>query len=325
MKIKLLSLSLTLALMTNAFASQTDVALALESNQIPLAESHYSALTVDEKASLGGKILYSRILIAKDDTEEAYDLLEELREDHLNNVDIEYYFGQSAIVMAQKASVFSKLGYASDFLEAMEKAIALKPDHLEALEYLVGFHLGAPSIAGGDTDKALEYAQQLKKYAPERGITQLANVYWQTEQSEKAMQTMADALSAFPENSDMYISRASFYIQTKKWQQARADLIQAVKYAKDDQQKSQSLYQQGKVSAESGEETDLGISALMEAIPLAEGKFQPWVKYRLAQLHMQNKDLKKAKTYLAQIDTNEDDDLKDKVKKLKKKLKKMKV
>ncbi|MGB1198256.1 MAG: tetratricopeptide repeat protein [Thalassotalea sp.] len=325
MKKTILFISLTLGLMANATASQKDVALALENNQLATAESAYTALPATEKSSLAGQILYSRILMSKDNTEEAYDMLEALREDHANNVEIEYRFGQSAVVMAQKASIFSKLGYASDFLEAMEKTIELKPDHLEALDYLVGFHLGAPSIAGGDTDKALLYAQQMKKLAPERGFSQLANVYWQTGQTELAQKTITAGITAYPESSNMYASRAGFYIKNKNWQQARTDLKQAIKYAENDKQKGQSLYQQGKVSAESGEEIDLGINALVEALPLAGDKHQPWVKYRLAQLHTYKKDKEKAQSYLAQINTDKDDNLKKEVKKLKKKLKKMKV
>jgi len=317
--------SLTFSLTASAFASQKDVAAALDNGQLTLAQRAYSELSTDEQSTLSGKILHSRILMAKDDTEDAYDLLEELREQHPNNADIEYNFGRSAAIMAQKASIFSKLGYASEMLEAMENTIKLNPDHLDALSYLVGFHLAAPGIAGGDTDEALIYALKIKELSPEVGFSQLANVYWQTDEAELAQKTITAGIAAFPENASMYVTRASAYIKAEKWRKARTDLQQAIKYAENDEQKSRALYQQGKVSAESGQEIDQGIAALIQAMPLANDQYQPWVKYRLAQLYIHNKELKKAKSYLAKIDTDKDDDLKKKVKKLKKKLKKMKV
>jgi len=43
----------------------------------------------------------------------------------------------------------------------------------------------------------------------------------------------------------------------------------------------------------------------------------------LAQLYIHNKELDKAQSYIANINVGEDDDLKSKIKKLKKKLKKL--
>ena len=70
-------------------------------------------------------------------------------------------------------------------------------------------------------------------------------------------------------------------------------------------------------------ETELGIDALTQALPLAAKEYQPWVNYRLAQLYLQKKEQVKAHETIAKIDISENEDLEDKVKKLKKKLKKL--
>ncbi|MDG1751151.1 MAG: tetratricopeptide repeat protein [Thalassotalea sp.] len=323
MKKKLIALTISATLSFASVADISSVTNALEADDVKIAEQAYAQLSVDEKESINGQILNGRILLKKEESEEAFDYFEELRGEHSENIDVNYYLGVSAVIMAQKASIFSKLGYAEDFLEAMEKTIALKPDHIDALNTLIGFHLAAPGIAGGDTDKALTYAKQLKEIDAVQGFEQLANVYWETEKADLAEQTLQQGLEQFPESAPLYFTRATAYMKAKAWGKARADLNFAIKYAQNDEEKSNALYQQGKASAESGEEIDLGINALTQAIPLADKDYKPWIEYRLAQLYIHSNNFDKAKNSISMIDLNDDDDLKSKVKKLKKKLKKL--
>jgi len=325
MKNKLIALVITATVSFSSFANFDKVKTALEEDNIKVAESTFNALTESEKNSVTGQVLAGRLLLEKEESEDAFDHFEDLLDGNSENVDVNYYLGVSAVIMAQKASIFSKLGYAEDFLEAMEKTVVLKPDHEDALNTLIGFHLGAPSIAGGDTDKALAYANQLKGFDAEQGYGQLANVYFQTDEIDLAEQTWQKGLEEFPESAQLYATRASAYMKDEAWDKARSDLTFAIKFAKDDEEKSRALYQQGKASAESGKEIDLGIKSLIQAMPIADEQYEDWVKYRLAQLYVHNKELVKAKDTLAKIEnTEEDDDLESKVKKLKKKLKKLK-
>jgi tetratricopeptide (TPR) repeat protein len=323
MKKKFITLTI---LATLSFASVANISLvsnALEADEVKVAEQAYTELSTEEKNSIQGQILNGRLLLKKEDSEEAFDYFEELRDKHSENVDVNYYLGVSAVIMAQKASIFSKLGYATDFLEAMEKTIELQPDHIDALNTLIGFHLAAPGVAGGDTDKALTYAKQLRKIDAVKGFEQLANVYWKTEKADLAEKTLQQGLEAFPESAPLYFTRATAYMNDKAWAKARSDLNLAIKFAQNDEDKSSALYQQGKASAESGEEIELGINALTQAMPLANKEYKPWIEYRLAQLYIHSKNFEKAKNSISMIDINEDDDLKSKVKKLKKKLKKL--
>lgn len=320
---KLIALALSAVMSITSYADTTLVATALENDDVKAAEVAFSGLSLEEKQSIEGQIFTGRILLQKDKTEEAFDYFEALRDDHTENSEVNYYLGVSAVIMAQKASIFSKLGYAEDFLEAMEKTIKLKPDHEDALNTLIGFHLGAPSIAGGDSDKALTYAKQLQNVNKEQGYKQLANVYWQTEKADLAEQTLLEGLKEFPESALLYLTRAGVYIKGEAWKKARIDLSLAIKYAKDDEEKSSALYQQGKVSAESKQEIELGIESLIQAIPLVDEVYKPWAEYRLAQLYIHNRELDKAQSYIANINVGEDDNLKSKINKLKKKLKKL--
>ena len=323
MKKKLVVLTLLASMSMTSYADIQTVQNALEQDDLLLAQQVFNTLTTEEKNAIPGQVLKGRLLLENDETEDAFDHFEALQKQHASNVDINYYLGVSAVIMAQKASIFSKLGYAEDFLEAMEKTIELKPDHTEALNTLIGFHLAAPGIAGGDTEKALIYANQLKETDPEQGFMQLSIVYRKTDKTELAVKTLQAGLEKFPESSSLYFTRATALMNKKAWSKARADLNLAIKYAENDGDKSSALYQQGKASAESGEEIELGIHALTQAMPLADKEYKPWIEYRLAQLYIHSNNFKKTKDAIAMIDTNEDDDLKSKVKKLKKKLKKL--
>ncbi len=322
MKMKLITLALVSSISMASYADIKSVKEAFEADDSALAAQAFDTLTVDEKKSIEGQILSGRLLLAKDETEDAFDYFEALEEQHSNNVDVNYYLGVSAVIMAQKASIFSKLGYAKDFIKAMERTVELKPDHQDALNTLIGFHLNAPGIAGGDTEQALTYAKQLQQYNAEEGYSQLATVYWQTEKPALAEKTIGEGFEKFPDSGTLYFTRAMASIKAETWDKARADLTFAAKFAKDDETKGEALYQQGKVSVKSGEEAELGIEALTQALPLAGEQYQPWVKYRLAQLYIEEKELTKATDFIAQIDISADEELEDKVKKLKKKLKK---
>ena len=323
MKQKFIALVLLSLINVASYADIQSVQEVFELDDITLAEQAYSTLSVEEKNSLEGQVLTGRLLLEKGDTEDGFDYFESLAKKYPDNVDANYYFGVSAVIMVQEVSIFSKLSYAKDFIKAMEKTVELKPDHLDALTTLIGFHLNAPGIAGGDTEKALVYAKQIKTFNAEQGYSQVANVYWKTEKPALAEKAIAEGLKQFPESSSLYFTQALADIKDEVWDKARANLTFAIDYAKDKDEKGRALYQQGKVAATSGEQAQLGIDALQKALPLSSKGQLSWVNYRLSQLYVQTNELKKASDLIAKIDVSEDDELKSNVKKLKRKLKKL--
>ena len=330
MKKKLFTLVISAILSFSSFASFASfekVEEALDEGNLKVAQLTFNGLTESEKNSLLGQILVGRLLLQKEAGKDAFDHFEDLVDINSENVEVNFYLGVSSLMMLQKASMFSALGYAKDFLSAMEKTIKLKPDHTGAHSYLIAFHLNAPSVAGGDKDKALELANQLKIFDAEQGYGALARVYVATEQTELAQQTLQQGLKEFPKSFTLYFRRAGIYLRDDDWDKARADTASAINHAKNDNEKLGALWQLGKASAKSGKEIDLGIKSLIEAISLLDeqGPDAQWVKYRLAELYIHNGEWDKAKDYLTKIDNQYvDDNLKSQVKKLKKRLKKLK-
>lgn len=68
------------------------------------------------------------------------------------------------------------MGLAKDGKAAAEKAVALDPNDLDARETLIGFHLEAPGIAGGDKEEALKQAREIARRNPVRGSAALLRV-----------------------------------------------------------------------------------------------------------------------------------------------------
>lgn len=323
----LISLLVSTSFSSLALASIAELEEALTENNPLLAEQVYKQLDKGYQQSIAGQVNYARLLFRQEKTEESYDLLEPLSEEHKNDADISYYFGRSAVVMAQKASIFSKLSYASDALDAWEHALALDPKHVKTLSGLIGFHIGAPSIAGGDIEQALLLSKTLITVDSEQGYANLARVYWKKEQNSLAEQAINDGLTITPDSERLYFTQGIAYIQQAEadkhfWAKARLALNKAVTYAKSNQERQRSLYQLGKISAESGEEISAGIIALTQLLDLQGDEYNEWGKYRLAQLYFTDNQLTKAQTFVALVDYQDDDDLESKVKKLTKKVKK---
>jgi len=312
---------LALTMSSSALANISDISVALDNKNIAQAEVLFDNLTKQSRQSVDGQIAHARILMATKEYEDAYDALEVLAEAHQDNTSVQYYFGLSAMKMAQIASIFSKLGYAEDGLKALEKVIALDPKHENALDMLIGFHLAAPSIAGGDKDAALKYAHQLKALDEKSGYVQIARVHQGLEQPEESIKTLTEGIAKYPEHDALYFNRAIMYIGNSAWQEAHGDLAKTIELTEDEQRKAGAMYQLGKVAAESGSFLSEGEQMLTPLLTSEHYEYPNWVKFRLAQVYFHQNALDKAKAIVNDIDWGEDSNLKKRVKKFKKTLK----
>ena len=78
-----------------------------------------------------------------------------------NSPDAHYALGLVAGTKAQFSSVLKQPGLAGKFKKEAEKALAIDPNHEEAIGGLVEFYRRAPGIMGGDKKKSAEFADRL--------------------------------------------------------------------------------------------------------------------------------------------------------------------
>ena len=122
-----------------------------------------------------------------------------------NPKDAQYHYRLSDITgeMAQNASVFRQMGLGRTFKKECDAALAIDPNHVEALKNMMQFHLHAPGVIGGDKTKAHGIADQLMKLDPVEGYQaqiQIAHMEKQDSRAEelldKALQMRAETYAA---------------------------------------------------------------------------------------------------------------------------------
>ncbi len=131
----------------------------------PLAEQRYQVNPGDAQSAY----LLSRVKFAFGDLSGALELAEKAV--GLEGANASYHY-QLAVVCgetADRASLFSKAGWARRFKDEAEKAAALDVKNLEARFGLLEYYLQAPRLMGGGKDKARAMAAEISKIDPARG------------------------------------------------------------------------------------------------------------------------------------------------------------
>lgn len=146
-------------------------------------------------------------------------------------------------------------------LEALQKAVALAPDCLEAREGLFGFYSRAPWFVGGDTTKANEQLAEIARRDVRRGFSLRVGLQTRQKAYDEAFALCEAALK---ENAHDYVA----------------------------------LFEFGQTVALSGQQLARGAAALQEclAVPApACGPAHPTVYYRLAQVRQWQGDFAAAR------------------------------
>ena len=83
--------------------------------------------------------------------------------------DAQYALAECYAREAQHASVLRQAGLAGKMRKSCEAALAIDPNHVDALELSSDFYRLAPGIMGGDKKKAVEYVDRMVKVDPVAG------------------------------------------------------------------------------------------------------------------------------------------------------------
>ena len=302
-----------------------DIINALDEDNTPLAEELYQALGNQQQDSFVGKTIKSRLMLGADKYDEAEEFLESLVENYPDEAEAHYLYGATNLSQAQRASIFSKLGYAETGLEHLLKAVQLNPEHVKAHSVLVQFYQHAPSMAGGDTKKAKIHAETLKSLDPEQGFLSLASLAANEEDEKAALAVLQDGLQELPKSSLLHFQTALLSQQLEQWEDASVALDNAVKHADSEKEMIQAKYQIGRNSVMSKSKLDIGLAAMKEVLdtPTSDQHISvDWAHFRTAEIYLQKGDKDSAREHyqLAKNMTG-DSELKSRLKKFKRKIK----
>lgn len=206
------------------------------------------------------------------------------------NANYYYKYGGALGMKALTVNKVRALGIIGDVKKAFLTAAELDPNHIETRWALVELYMQLPGILGGNTDKALQYANQLEQLSKVDGYLSKGYIYEYNDQPDlaetyyKKAITEGGSLTCFDKLTKLY--------ETKN-QPEKA--IQNIEEAQKIYQRNALHYQIGKVAAEYNIELQKGEACLqtyLKNYSSRDGVPKAWAHYRLAQiyLHKNNKD-----------------------------------
>lgn len=218
-----LALLVSLALSAGLAATpQEQASAALKNNDLATAESVLTPLTTGATPDAAALGLLAEVRLKQKQTKEAITLLERATQAAPTNPDL---FAQLGTTIAQRMGEVSFMQQASlsgKMRRAFEKAVELKPDHLDALVGLTRYFSNAPAIAGGSAEKAREFALRVQKVNPYLGEMELGRLDEKAEQPDAALARYAAAGKLDPTRLSPDLFAGRLLAKLKRNDEARA-------------------------------------------------------------------------------------------------------
>jgi tetratricopeptide (TPR) repeat protein len=105
----------------------------------------------------------ARVALDRKDAKAAVSLLEKSIAQDPGAADAHYLLGVAYGNLAEKANIFRQSSLARHARDEFERAVRLDPNHLDARFALVEYYTLAPSFFGGNQQKALEQASEIRR------------------------------------------------------------------------------------------------------------------------------------------------------------------
>ncbi len=157
-----------------------------------------------------------RAAMEKGDFDKASAVLEKAVAATPKNADAHYLLGGSYGRQAQGAGVLKQASLARKAKAALERAVELDPNHLDARDALVDYYTIAPGVMGGSNEKARAQAAEIKKRDSLRGHRAFSRIYMRDEKIDLARKELVDAVREQPNNHRAHQSLGLFYLTADK-------------------------------------------------------------------------------------------------------------
>jgi tetratricopeptide (TPR) repeat protein len=215
--------------------------------------------------------------------DQAIEIFSKLTELEPREANYYYKLGGSLGMKALSVNKLRGVWYLSDIKSALEKALELNPDHIEAHWALIEYYTNLPAIFGGSITNALEYANDLLGISKVDGYLAKGYIYEYDKDPDKAEFNYLQAVEVGG-SITCYGQLSEFYLNTSEPYKA----IQTIEKAQQKHQRNALHYQLGKVAADYNVQLDKGIQCLNHYIQnytTADGVPLEWAYLRLAQIY----------------------------------------
>jgi tetratricopeptide (TPR) repeat protein len=188
------------------------------------------------------------------------------------NAEYSMWLGRAYGRAAAAAGMLKAMGLGKKSKEAMERAVSLDPNLLDARSDMLQFYLLAPGIMGGSVEEAKKQAAEIAKRDAARGAVAHANVAMHEKDVAGAIRLLEAALAKTPADARLRLSLGQIFATEERWNDAFAayDAILA-----GDGGHRGALYQIGRTAALSGQRLEQGKAALERFIAGSPGPEEP--------------------------------------------------
>jgi tetratricopeptide (TPR) repeat protein len=151
------------------------------------------------------------------DFAKAAELFEKATTVNPKNAEAFYWLGAAVGRQAQGANILKQASLAKKAQGALERAVQLDPNSLEARQALVDYYSIAPSIMGGSEEKALAQAAELQKRDAFEGARAYARIYTRQKKTDQARKALVDLVRAQPKSPKAHQILGVFLLNEKNW------------------------------------------------------------------------------------------------------------
>lgn len=241
-------------------------------------------------------ITLSTILLNNLETEKAINYIEEALKLSPTSADELLLAGDIYCAHAQQISIFRAIGFGKKCAKQYESAAKQFPKNIKTLIKATQFHIYAPSMAGGSTDKAKFYLTQLQKLSEEDA--RMPHVKYQAEvegESEAIVLAEKYAQQHYENHKNLYLlaSYLKYKVRLEASKKLFAKIVTATTHtlpmqAENAWYETDSWFQLGQIIFKEGKNVSQSIEYLEEYIRRnndIEDKHFYWARWDLAQAY----------------------------------------
>jgi len=163
-----------------------DALLYYEKDDYKTAKTLLDGIIVKDENNADAHYALAAVLSKLKKNDDAIEENKKAIEINPNNADYHYQMSMLHVIEINTANIFSKLSIVGSIKEELLSALKIDPTHRLAMINLTGFYIQAPSIAGGDNEKAMELANKLLKIDEKQARIFLIQIYLNLNNSAKA-------------------------------------------------------------------------------------------------------------------------------------------
>jgi|GEM_PF-2070869 tetratricopeptide (TPR) repeat protein len=157
-----------------------------------------------------------------------------------DNAEFQKWHAKTVCLQIAESGIFSVRSALKNCMAKLERVLEIAPADTEVIERLAMLHVTLPSFMGGRLERALELTGMLKGFDVLRADILLFDILAAQNKPAEFNQllTQSDLLQNRPEP---YLTRAKFYLEQHKFDEALADFRLAIQYAAPDDEQTKAI------------------------------------------------------------------------------------